>query len=291
MPAARKGLTAVDFVHSWIAKSPYAVALGVELESLSEASARLRLPYRDENSNPGKVLHGGCAASLAMIGAHAVARATLGPDSAPWHTASLQVNYLAAAKDEAVTAEARLLRKGKAMCFAEVDVATEDGKPIAHATTMVRGRFGAEPPALAASAGDAGESEPGPMGPLIGRVPFIGNRGIVVEHMTGGRSRLVMPLRDGNLNQDGGVHEGAVLALVDTTGAMAAWAETGPGPYRASTPSIQAQILSPPPKDGLVAYGRTAQRDRELLWADVEVADRSDGRLWARGTVVYRILT
>ncbi len=43
----------MDFVRSWIAKSPYAVALVVELESLSEASARLRLPYRDENSNPG----------------------------------------------------------------------------------------------------------------------------------------------------------------------------------------------------------------------------------------------
>jgi uncharacterized protein (TIGR00369 family) len=281
----------VDFVHSWIEKSPYAVALGVELDAVSGASAHLRLPYRDENSNPGKVLHGGCAASLAMIGAHAVARATLGPDSAPWHTAALQVNYLAAARDEAVTAEARLLRKGKAMCFAEVDVATEDGKPIAHATTRVRGRFGAELPALALSAGDAGASEPGPMGPLIGRVPFIGNRGIVVEHMTGGRSRLVMPLRDGNLSEEGGLHEGAVLALVDTTGAMAAWAETGPGPYRASTPSIQAQILAPPPKGDLVAYGRTVQRDRELLWADVEVADCSDGRLWARGTVVYRILT
>jgi uncharacterized protein (TIGR00369 family) len=281
----------VDFVHSWIEKSPYAVALGVELDAVSGASAHLRLPYRDENSNPGKVLHGGCAASLAMIGAHAVARATLGPDSAPWHTAALQVNYLAAARDEAVTAEARLLRKGKAMCFAEVDVATEDGKPIAHATTMVRGRFGAELPALALSAGDAGASEPGPMRPLIGRVPFIGNRGIVVEHMTGGRSRLVMPLRDGNLSEEGGLHEGAVLALVDTTGAMAAWAETGPGPYRASTPSIQAQILAPPPKGDLVAYGRTVQRDRELLWADVEVADCSDGRLWARGTVVYRILT
>jgi uncharacterized protein (TIGR00369 family) len=156
---------------------------------------------------------------------------------------------------------------------------------------MVRGRFGAEPVTLAASAGDAGESDPGPMGPLIGRVPFIGNRGIVGEHMTGGRSRLVMPLRDVNRNEDGGVHEGAVLALLDTTGAMAAWAETGPGPYRASTPSIQAQILAPPPKDDLVAYGRTLQRDRELLWADVEIADRSDGRLWARGTVVYRILT
>ncbi|MDH3212376.1 MAG: PaaI family thioesterase [Myxococcales bacterium] len=281
----------MDGVRRWVEQSPYAVALGVELEALSDTAARVLLPYRDENSNPGKVLHGGCAASLAVIGAHAVARTALGADSAPWHTASLQVNYLAAAKDEAVTAEARLLRQGKAMCFVEVDVATANGKPIAHATAMVRGRFGAEPAALAACAGDAGESAPGPMGPLIERVPFIGNRGIGVEHMTGGHSRLVMPLRGGNGDEGGGVHEGAVLALIDTTGAMAAWAETGPGPYRASTPSIQAQILAPPPKDDLVGYGRTVQRDRELLWADVAVADGSDARLWARGTVVYRILT
>ena len=281
----------VEFIRNWIEKSAYSVALGVELEELSEDAARLRLPYSDENSNPGKALHGGCAASLAMIGAHAVARGAMGAESGPWHTAALQVNYLAAAKDEAVVAEARLLRRGKAMCFAEVDVHTEDAKPIAHATVMVRGRFGAESALPVAATGDAGESDPGPMGPFIGRVPFIGNRGIAVEHMTGGRSRLVMPYRDSNGDQCGGVHEGAVLALLDTTGAMASWAETGPGNYRASTPSIQAQLLAPPPKDDYVAYGRLVQRDNEILWSDVEVAGASDGKLWARGTVIYRILT
>ena len=177
------------------------------------------------------------------------------------------------------------------MCFAEVDVRTEDAKPIAHATVMVRGRFGAEPALPAAATGDADESDPGPMGPFIGRVPFIGNRGIAVEHMTGGRSRLIMPYRDGNGDESGGVHEGAVLALLDTTGAMASWAETGPGRYRASTPSIQAQLLAPPPKDDFVAYGHLVQRDNEILWSDVEVAGASDGKLWARGTVIYRILT
>ncbi len=290
MPDSGKGLN-VEFVRRWIEKSAYSVALGVQLAEITDDTARLRLPYADGNSNPGKALHGGCAASLAVIGAHAVARRAMGAESGPWHTAALQVNYLAAAKDEAVVAEARLLRRGKAMCFAEVDVRTEDAKPIAHATVMVRGRFGAEPALPAAATGDAGESDPGPMGPFIGRVPFIGNRGIAVEHMTGGRSRLIMPYRDVNGDESGGVHEGAVLALLDTTGAMASWAETGPGNYRASTPSIQAQLLAPPPKDDFVAYGHLVQRDNEILWSDVEVAGASDGKLWARGTVIYRILT
>ena len=82
-----------------------------------------------------------------------------------------------------------------------------------------------------------------------------------------------------------------MLALLDTTGAMAAWATTGPGPYKASTPALQAQILVPPEGVDLVAYGRCVQRDSELLWSEVEVTSAADRRVFARGTVVYRIVT
>jgi uncharacterized protein (TIGR00369 family) len=281
----------MEFVRRWIEKSPYSAALGVQLESLTEGAARLRLPFAEPNTNPGGVLHGGCAASLATIGAHAVTRAALGEASGPWISPGLQVNYLAAAQEQDVIAEARLLRRGKTICFVEVDVATEDGKSIAHATAVTRARFGDDSPALPISAGDDGAADPGAMGPHLGRVPFIGKRGIVAEHMTGGTSRLVMPFIDDNADESGGVHEGALLALLDTTGAMASWARTGHGAYRASTPSIQAQILEPGPKQDLVAYGRNVQRDGEILWSDVEIASAVDARVYARGTVIYRILT
>jgi uncharacterized protein (TIGR00369 family) len=281
----------MEFVRSWIEKSGYSAALGVALDALSEEAASLRLPFREENSNPGKALHGGCAASLAVIGSHAVARAALGETSGPWHTASLQINYLAAAIDEDVTAEARLLRRGKEVCFVEVDVSREDGKPIAHATTAVRGRFDAPPAELATSAGDHGQSDPGPMGPHVGKMPYTLGRGLDVEHMTGGTSRITMPGSESNADSGGGVHEGALLALLDTTGAMAAWAETGPGRYKASTPSMQARILAPPTGEDLVAYGRMIQRDAEILWSEVEVASAASARVCARGTVVYRIVT
>lgn len=274
----------------WIERSPYAQALGVRVEEIGAAAARLRLPFAEANTNPGQVLHGGVAASLCSLGGQAVARAALGEPSGPWHTAGLQVNYLAAAKAQDVVADARLLREGKEVCFAEVDVATDDGRPVAHATAIVRGRFGADPAALPASAGDAGGCDPGAMGPHIGRIPFVAGRGIAVEHMSGGRSRLVMPFRDANADESGGVAEGALLALLDTTGAMASWAVTGPGSYRASTPALQAQILAPAPRDDLVAYGRNAARDGGIFWSDVEVAAASDGRMVARGTVIYRIL-
>jgi uncharacterized protein (TIGR00369 family) len=276
---------------AWIEKSPYSATLGVAVESLDGDVATLVLPFRDENANPGRALHGGCAASLAVAGAQALARTALGPESGPWHTFGLHVSYLAAAIGEDVRAVARLLRRGKELCFVEVDVATADGKPVAHASAGVRGRFGGAAAGLVRAAGDDGAADPGAMGPHIGKTPFIGGRGIVVQHMAGARARLVMPWRDANADAAGGVHEGAVLALLDTTGAMASWAETGPGRYKASTPAIQAQILAPPPRDDLVGYGRVVQRDGELFWSDVEVACASDQRLVARGTVIYRIVT
>ena len=274
----------------WVEESPYCQALGVALEHLDADRVRLALPYQDANSNPGQALHGGCAASLGAIAGQALARSALGPDSGPWHTVQMQIAYLAAAIAEDIVAEAKLLRRGKELCFLSVEIATAAGKPIARTLNTVRGRFGAPAAEAASSKGDHGQADPGQMGPHIGLVPFIGNRGISVEHMTEGTSRLVMPWRQENADLDGGIHEGAILALLDTTGAMASWAESGPGPYKASTPSLQLQGLGPTPRDDLVAYGRCTQNDREMFWADVEVVSVGDHRIRARGTVAYRIL-
>ena len=71
---------------------------------------------------------------------------------------------------------------------------------------------------------------------------------------------------------------------------MASWAEIGPGPHKASTTSMQLQNLAPAPKTDLVAYGRCVQRDNEIYWSDVEVADAVSGQITARGTVLYRIV-
>ena len=275
----------------WIEKSGYSVALGVRLDALDDARATLRLPYSDGNSNPGRALHGGCAASLGVLGGQTLARSALGDAAGPFHTFSLHVSYLAAAIGEGVVAEARLLRKGKELCFAAIDVATDEGKAIAHVTTGVRGRNAQAAAELARADGDDGASDPGPMGPHIGRMPYVGGRGIEVELMKGGRSRLTMPLQETNADASGGVHEGALLALLDTTGAMAAWSETGPGAYKASTVGVHAHMVAPAGAEDLVAYGRITQRDNEIFWSDVEVATRSDQNVVARGTVLYRIVT
>jgi uncharacterized protein (TIGR00369 family) len=280
----------MEHVARWIEKSEYARALGVEIEALAGDAVRLRLPFREANTNPGQVLHGGVAASLIAIAGGAVARATLGPAAAPFHTPAIQVTYLAAAKAEAVLARARRLRAGKELCFVDVAIATPEEKPIAHGLLVARGRFGAAPAETARAAGDDGAAEPGPLAPHIERAPFMAGLGLRIEHMTGGRSRIRLPWRAANADADGCSHEGAVLALLDTTGAMAAWAVTGPGPFKASTPALQARILAPAPPQELVAFGRCGQRDGEAFVSDVEVAASATGRVCARGTVLYRIV-
>ena len=67
--------TELDSIRSWIEGSGYGRALGVQCSELSETSVTLQLPYADQNSNPGKALHGGCAASLGIIASQAVTRA------------------------------------------------------------------------------------------------------------------------------------------------------------------------------------------------------------------------
>jgi uncharacterized protein (TIGR00369 family) len=280
----------MDAVARWLAGSPYAQSLGVVCESASEERVRLHLPYRDENSNPGRALHGGVAASLVVLGAGALARGALGADSAPWHTAAVQISYLSAAIGEDVVADARLLRKGKELVFADVSVEAMDGRGVARGGVTVRGRFGAPESAPPAVIGEDAPGDPGPMGAHIGRTPFMGRLGIHVEHMRGGQSRILLPFTERNAGAGGGVDEGAVLALLDTTGAMAAWALTGPGRYKASTPALQAQILAPPPAGDLVGYGSVVHRDGELFLCDVEVGSAATRGVVARGTVVYRIV-
>jgi uncharacterized protein (TIGR00369 family) len=129
------------------------------------------------------------------------------------------------------------------------------------------------------------------MGPHVEKLGFIAARGIRIEHMTGGRSRLRMAWRDEHADPHGGLHEGAALALLDTAGAMASWAETGPGRFKASTPAIHAQVLAPLPAAELVAHGRCVRRDGALLWSDVELSDAERGHVHVRGTVLYRIVT
>src|SRR5262245_29631526 len=107
-------MTTGDSLGARIAAAPYCVRLGVVVEELVLDRARIRIPYKDENSNPGKALHGGVAAST--IDVAGVLAAVSGASDAARHdagTLDLSVNYLAAAIGEDIVADAQVLRRGK----------------------------------------------------------------------------------------------------------------------------------------------------------------------------------
>jgi uncharacterized protein (TIGR00369 family) len=281
----------MDWVREWIEGSPYGRSLGVRTIGITADDARLALEFAAENSNGDNALHGGVAASMIVLGGHAVARAALGVDSGPWHSTAVQVAYLSAALGEGIAVHARLLRRGKELAYVEVDVQAASGKPIARGLVSVRGRAGAVQTPTPLTSGDDGASDRGPMGPFLHKIPFHAKLGLSAQHMAGGRARIVMPWKESNADLAGGLHEGAALALLDTTGAMAAWARTGPGPFKASTPGIQGRFFDTPDRGDLVAFGRVLHHDRELLLSEVEIARAADRRLIACGTVHYRIVT
>ena len=126
-----------DALSRSLSEAPYTRTLGLRVETIEEGRVRVALPFAEGNSNPGGVLHGGVAASLLAIGSRAVARTVLPTDSGPWTLGQLQVNYLSAAKEEDVFAEARLQRRGRALCFVETKVVTGDDRAIAAATAVV----------------------------------------------------------------------------------------------------------------------------------------------------------
>src|SRR5512143_581857 len=276
---------------------PYCAALGVRVDAIEPDRVRLRLPFKDENSNPGSALHGGVSASLIDI-AGALAAWT-GLEDRPGleaATLDLSVNYLAAAIGEEVVASAEVLRRGKEIAYSQVDVRSAAGKRIAVGLVTYRAFDRAANPAAderqrsaTESGGGAGEKFRG--ADLFVRAPFIGRLGMTVETAHEGESVLTMPFHAGLGDGSGAMHEGALAALMDTTGALASWSLTGLDlRFKASTVGLHANFHAPARGGDVVAHARTLRRNNEIFLNQVAVSEAGDGGVVAAGTVTYRIV-
>ncbi|GIW42417.1 MAG: hypothetical protein KatS3mg076_2994 [Candidatus Binatia bacterium] len=273
--------------------SPYASRLGVVVEEVRADSARIRIPYKDENSNPGKALHGGVAASAIELAGSLAA----GSSGEKGRAVDLAVSYLAAAIGEDIVAEASVLRRGKSIVYTEVDVRNEGGKRIAKGLLTWRSlgsssEEAGEPKKRSSRELSVGEGRVPDLARALVRVPFIARLGLVIEHMEGGDSRIRLPARPENLGEDGAADEGALAALLDTTGAMAAWSVVGLDlRYKASTVGIHVSFHERLPGEELLAFGRNLYREGVMFLDEVVVAGARSGVVAATGSVTYRIVT
>jgi len=278
---------------------PYNRRLGVRVEAGSRDAVRVRVPYKDENSNPGRALHGGVAASAIDVAGTLAAWAGL--DDGPGlqgSTLDLSVDYLAAAIGEDIVADARVLRRGKEIVYVEVDVTNDAGKRIAKGLVTYRvtdpaarpgreARQLARPPEIPSPT----TTEVPPLARALVSVPFMARLGLAIDQMADGTATIRMPFRDDNADGDGAVHEGALAALLDTTGAMASWSIVSLDfRHKASTVGIHLNYPGRAVGEEVSGYGRTVRRDDEIFLNTVTVVGRSSGQVVATGSVTYRIV-
>jgi uncharacterized protein (TIGR00369 family) len=281
-------------------ETPYVRRLGARIEAFESDRVRLALPYLESNSNPGRALHGGIHASLLCFAGSLAAESGLDPgadlEAGPL---DLSVQYLAAAIGEDVGAEGRVLRRGRDLVFCEARVTNREGRALAQGLVTYRAveravaeRAAAsdpEPARIDAAGFVAGPLDPGPMGRAIARAPFIGST-LAIEHMQGGRARLVMDARPELLDASGSHHPGAIAALVDTAGAMASWSLVPPGNHKAMTPGIQVGFVAPSRGERIAALALNVRKHADRFSNRVDVVGLESGRLVAHGLLTYRIV-
>jgi uncharacterized protein (TIGR00369 family) len=122
-------------------RQPLDEFLGIECERTGPGEVRARLAVRSLFVNSLGVVHGGVIATLADVAMSNLA------DPAPGGvqtavTSDLHVTFLAPARGEALQAEARVLRAGRRLLYADCRIYDDGGRLVARAvgTFVRRGR-------------------------------------------------------------------------------------------------------------------------------------------------------
>lgn len=125
------------FVRDYQKRIPFIGHLGLVTDSLGEGTARLSLPLERQLLNSFGTAHGGAIMSLLDVALCTAAR-TLHPGSSGVMTIDMSTSFLGAGSGARLVAEARVLKNGRSMIFAEAEVANEDGSLVAKAIGTVR---------------------------------------------------------------------------------------------------------------------------------------------------------
>lgn len=121
---------------------PFSALLGLQITEVSPDFCRMYLPFRPELRTAGEVVHGGAIATLIDTAGVVAAWSNVGPGVTRGATANLTVSFLAAAEAVDLTAEARVIRRGRSIVFVDVDVITPSGERIAKGLVTYKLAYG-----------------------------------------------------------------------------------------------------------------------------------------------------
>jgi uncharacterized protein (TIGR00369 family) len=119
-----------DQLSELLLKSNFHRFLNITVESISENTITLRLPFKEEflAGASGTHIHGGIIASLIDIAGDFVFAAILGT-ALP--TINMRVDYLSAGGREDLIASAHVIKLGRSVGISDIVIANPEGKTIA----------------------------------------------------------------------------------------------------------------------------------------------------------------
>ena len=126
------GPTGADVARGFLSHSPFANHVGLRLESLEPDTATLALGYHEAIETVPGLVHGGAISTLVDTAATLASWST--PDgSVPsaGTTVGMTVDFLRAARGIDLRAVARVVKRGRSLCFVDVEVADPGGELVA----------------------------------------------------------------------------------------------------------------------------------------------------------------
>jgi uncharacterized protein (TIGR00369 family) len=118
---------------AWLKLMPFAELLGLEIESATAEEVVGRMPWRNEITTGGGVVHGG--ALMAMADSIGAVCAFLNlPAGAGTATISSSTNMLRAVREGVVTGTARPLHVGRSVIAVRSDLTDAEGRLVAQVT-------------------------------------------------------------------------------------------------------------------------------------------------------------
>ncbi|MGC8585211.1 MAG: PaaI family thioesterase [Thermoplasmata archaeon] len=115
-----------QFLKEMIEKDPFINYVQIKVEDIQKGYAKLSMPFRKEITRLGDIANGGAIATLADTAGGTSVLSYL-----EWKnqvTLNLEIDYLEPVSNGPVTAEARVIRKGKNVVFSGIEIRDGNGK-------------------------------------------------------------------------------------------------------------------------------------------------------------------
>lgn len=127
-------ITVEEFDRLCSEAAPFNRIYGFTTEEIGYGTARVRLPASDDHIRPGGTISGPAQMALADFTLYAALLGAIG-DVPLAVTTSLNINFLRKPAPGDLTAECRLLKRGKRLAVGDVLIYSQGfGEPVAHAT-------------------------------------------------------------------------------------------------------------------------------------------------------------